>query len=694
MLVSPAFAEDIVIDGGELEDITVVVGRAPDISWVDAPFTVTSLETENLQQRLVRNLTESLSQVPGVAIQKTANGHGSPFIRGFTGYRTLALIDGVRYNNSVYRDGPNEYFSLIDFGTIDRIELLHGPSSVVYGSDAIGGTLNLHTKKTSYDEFDGNYLTGDSTFRASSAENSIQGRLNIELGYGGEWGLKLGVSAKHFGDVDAADIGIQENTGYDEYAFDLRYDRRINDLWELSLVHQTLEQDDVWRTHSTIFGESFAGTTVGTDLRRLKDQHRTLTYAKLKGEELDYKFADDLELTFSYQSWNEDGERVRSTGIQEIEYFESGMAGIDLQLTKYLNNVDLVYGFDAYLDNVDSGRTDFNSDGTVNEEYVQGPIGDDSSYLQTGAYVQADWKVNDRVNIVGGSRFSYVRASVGSFEDPATGLARSFEDNWATLVNSARIKVALDGSQEINAWGGVSQSFRAPNIADLSRFGGSRSDEFEVAATDLDPEKFLTFETGLKIDKADYQLGATYYFTFIDDFITSTPTGRIVDGLTEVSKLNSSEGYVHGIEINGRYHLSDEWSVWANAAWVEGEIDVFSTVGSTVAVSEPISRIAPLTLNAGVEWKRSDAKYWAGVDIQCADKADKLSSGDIADTQRIPSGGTPGYTVVNVYGGYRYSDSLSFNLVLDNLFDEAYRVHGSGTNESGFGVNIGINASF
>ena len=103
------------------------------------PNQVETLSAEQAEQRLVRTVPEALELLPGVHVQKTSHGQGSPYIRGFTGFRTLALIDGVRFNNSIFRDGPNEYWNTIDPWSIDSLELVQGQGSVLYGSDAIGG---------------------------------------------------------------------------------------------------------------------------------------------------------------------------------------------------------------------------------------------------------------------------------------------------------------------------------------------------------------------------------------------------------------------------------------------------------------------------------------------------------------------------------------------------------------------------
>jgi len=675
------------IETEELKTSTVT-GKRTKAAWIDQPFSVAKVEIDDAITQQSRNLVESLRYTPGVMIQKTANGHGSPFIRGFTGYRTLALIDGVRYNNSVYRDGPNEYFSLIDRDALERIELIQGPSSVVFGNDSIGGTLNLITRPTGYLEREGFYSKQDLSYRYSSAENSHQARASYELGVGSDWGLRIGIGAREYGDVRSADIGTQENTGYSENSFDMRFDKSINDLWSLTAVHQQLGQDDVWRTHSTVFGKSFAGTTIGSDLRRLKDQHRSLTYLKLEGE-IDSLWADEVALNLSYQTWDEDGDRIRGDGRRNEDYFDSKMWGVDIEFQKEVDSVNLAYGLDFYQDKVISGRTDTSADGLVKTERIQGPVGDDSRYDQLGIYVKGSWALNERLKLTLATRFANVDAKVGRYEDPVTGEATSYSEEWSDFISSTRVSYALGAADSTKLWAGVSQAFRAPNIADISRYGASRSNEIEIAATVLEPESFISYEMGIKTENDRCQGGLSYYYTYIDEYITSTPTGNIRDGQKEVSKQNSAAGYVHGVEVFGNYRINDSLNAWANATWVYGEID-----SSDTTAREPLSRLAPPTLNAGIKWKSADQKWLAGVVAQLALKADQLNTRDLSDTQRIPQGGTPSYLKVDAYVGYTWKQNYQFRLGLNNLLDEAYRVHGSGVNEPGFGLNFGLKASF
>ncbi len=111
-------------------------------SVFDDPRHVSVIGPQDLRERNARNMVEAIEREVGVMVQRTGAGQASPFIRGLTGPQTLILVDGIRMNNSTFRFGPNQYFALIDPGMIERIEVVRGPQSVLWGSDAIGGVLH------------------------------------------------------------------------------------------------------------------------------------------------------------------------------------------------------------------------------------------------------------------------------------------------------------------------------------------------------------------------------------------------------------------------------------------------------------------------------------------------------------------------------------------------------------------------
>ena len=263
------------------EPVIVTATREPR-AMAEQPNTVERVAAKELFDIQARTLPEALAELPGVLVQKTGHGQGSPYVRGFTGYRNLALIDGVRLNNSVFRDGPNQYWSTIDAYALDSIELVKGQGSVLYGSDAIGGTLNALTLRPEY-AAQGIHAGGRTFGRWSSAENSLTGRGEASYSEAGKYGVIAGATVKSYGDLDAAGLGELPMTGYDEWDADVKFEWLLSPASRLTIFHQQVHQDDAWRTHATRYAVPWEGTTVGTDLVRAFDQDRWLSYIQLEG---------------------------------------------------------------------------------------------------------------------------------------------------------------------------------------------------------------------------------------------------------------------------------------------------------------------------------------------------------------------------------------------------------------------------
>ncbi|HRV81833.1 MAG TPA: Plug domain-containing protein, partial [Planctomycetota bacterium] len=127
---------------------TVVVEPAPSNASGPPPDATTriTIGADEVFEHNYRTLPEALRDVPQVMVQETSYGQGSPYLRGFTGFGTVLLVDGVRLNNSVFRAGPNQYWNTVDITSLDRLEVELGPNSPLYGSDALGGVVRAFTR--------------------------------------------------------------------------------------------------------------------------------------------------------------------------------------------------------------------------------------------------------------------------------------------------------------------------------------------------------------------------------------------------------------------------------------------------------------------------------------------------------------------------------------------------------------------
>ncbi len=644
----------------------------------NVPYAALVVDSNDLAALAPRTTPDALREVPSTMVQKTSYGQGSPFLRGFTGFRTLMLVDGVRLNNSVFRDGPNQYWGTVDPFSVDRYEVVLGPASVLYGSDAVGGAVNALTEDmpawTGAPDYGGRVA-----WRGATADSSHQGRLEVNGRPSAEFGFTAGLTLKTFDDLEGgADVGEQSHTGYDETDFDLRAAYTLGPDTVLTLAHQQVDQDDAWRTHRTPYGIDWEGLERGDDQVHSFDQARTLTYLRLQSDDR-AGAVDGYTVTLSRHGQEEDQTRVRADGRRDLNGFDVTTWGATVELRSDTAAGHLVYGVDYYYDEVDSYGRRWNADGTYKGDEVQGPIADDATYGLLGVFVQ------DTMAVAGGALeltpgVRYTRAELDADKvDSDSGRAAG---DWDAVVGSLRALAPLGDGKQHGIYAGVSQGFRAPNLSDLTRLDTARSNEIETPVDDLDPEQFVTWELGGRYRGARLAVDAAWYYTQIEDLIVRTPTGRIVDEADEVTKQNASEGYVQGLELALRYRLAADWSARLVASWMEGETDSYPT-SEPVAVTTPIGRSMPVTAHAALRWQPEGAVYWVEAALDAAEKADELSADDARDEQRIPPGGTPGYAVGTLRGGTRIGEDLAVMLAVENITDEDYRIHGSGVNEPG-----------
>ncbi len=672
-------------------DPLIVTATRTEAPLKDAPYSSNVFTDEFLQENTVRTLPDALRYTPGVLVQKTANGHGSPFIRGFTGRQNLLLIDGVRFNNSTFRGGPIQYWNTVDPFSLERFELVRSQGSVLYGSDAVGGTLNAFTKGSGFlEENDGEFFNHGSAYYEyrSNGSGSHIGRIETQTGIGGKYGFHLGISAKDFGDIEDDAVGLMRGTGYPEESIDARFDYALSKQNTLTAAYQYLNQDDISRWHSTLnnpgwtHGKSVAAP--GTFIARTYDQERAFSYLRFAHEN-DQAGAPvkRLTATLSYQASSDNEFQNRSATDLRNQTYDVDTIGFDLELESALAGGSLLYGLDYYRDEVDSfGERDRGTGFAFDPSFR--PVADDSEYDLFGIYSQYVRPLGDRFEVTAGARYTYAAAELGKTFDSSTGTDVSADDSWDNL--SASLRATYRIAPEWLAFGGISQAFRAPNLNDLSGNLTSRSGSTSLGSLGVDPEKFLTYELGIRKNGETWGFSSSVFYTDIDDIITGVPDAP--GSGTEIT-TNGSDGYVYGIELEGYWNLGRQWTLSGFGSWQDGQMETPQFIGGPTN-EEYLSRLLPLSGSIALRWHHETVPIWVEGRVLASANADHLSSSDRGDTQRIPVNGTPSYGVLSIRAGFDPTEHLQLTAALENLTDEDYRLHGSGQNEPGLGAILGM----
>jgi hemoglobin/transferrin/lactoferrin receptor protein len=653
-------------------------GTAP----FDMPFATSVLSADTLDTRLPRTLPLALEELPGLMVQKSSSAQGAPYIRGFTGFRTLLVIDGIRLNNSVFREGPNQYWGTVDPLALARLELVKGPASVLYGSDAVGGTVNAVSLTPTFAE-PRSAANARLSHRYASADDSHVTRLAASGRLHDRLAGQIGLSRKNYHDLRAGrGTGSQPRTGYTESGLDASLAYRIGQHARLTALVQDFSQDDAWRTHSTVFGSTWLGTRPGNDLQRSLDQSRRLFAVQLHADHLAAP-VDELHLSVSHQRQQEDQFRLRADRRREDTGFAVATVGTFIQAQSPSAVGRWIYGGEFYRDRVDSTSIRYRADGSLNAIDIQGPVADDATYDLAGAYLENRLPRLGPVDLILGGRFNYAAADARRVRDPRSGAVTRVTADWHSLLASLRGVVRLDSAARHNLFAGLSESFRAPNLSDLTRFDIAEGGQIETPAPGLEPEFFVTAEAGWRTRHERWSATVAAFHTVIRNQIIRTPTGALVDGLAEVTKRNSGAGFVHGLELAGNFRLLPAWTLSTALTWMRGELDYFPSSNSSLLLRAPLSRVMPLTGHVTLRWDAPTTRTWIELAASAATRQDRLAPGDRVDTERIPTTGTPGYAVGKVRTGWRATAALTLTAALENLTDTDYRIHGSGLNEPG-----------
>ena len=646
-----------------IPEIIVISQRNP-LKQVNIPYSVSSINRKELDNFSPRTTPEALMNTNGVFVQKTNHGGGSPFIRGLTGNQTLILIDGIRLNNSIYRYGPNQYLNTIDGFSIDKIEVAKGTGSVQYGSDAIGGALQLFTKepvlhkKTPewHGRVLGKYMTDD-------MEKTGRGQLE----YSSEkLTATFGGTYRDFGDlIGGKSTGKQSPSGYNEYAFDTKIALVLKDNMQLTLVNQFLRQAHVPIYHKVVL-ENYK-------LNEFEPQQRMLSYARLNIDR-DTRLFNQVKLIASWQQGLE-GRSTQKNGSSVLtkERDEINTLGFTADVTSKLSCIWTANsGIEIYHDRVGSTKNEIADSGSGSSVQKRGLYPDNSKYGNYSIYTLHHFTLGKWI-MDGGIRFNTFQINVS---DVTLGEIKISPE--ALVFNAAAM---YNFNPTHHAYATFSSGFRAPNIDDMGTLG-IVDFRYEVPAYELDPEKSQNYELGYKLSLPKFYGAVATYYMNLDQLITRVKVeGQIIDGYQVYKKENVEEAYIKGVEAAMSWKVGSGWEVNGGISY---------TYGQSITKDEPLRRIPPL--NGRLAGTYSFRKFFTSAEFLFASRQDRLSQGDI-DDNRIPDDGTPGWQVINLYGGCQL-DAVKFNAGIQNILNEDYRTHGSGINGVGRSAFLSIGYSF
>jgi iron complex outermembrane receptor protein/hemoglobin/transferrin/lactoferrin receptor protein len=429
----------------------------------------------------------------------------------------------------------------------------------------------------------------------------------------------------------------------------------------------------------------------------IASQDRTLAYLALRGDPSPR--LTDLALILSWQNHHEVRRKDRPRSSVRFDSTDDvdtlGLRALaTTPITTFWDEgaLSVRYGLDYYADSVSSESSQSFTDIDRTFALSRGQYVEGSTYVSGGLFTELEARFTTRIRAHAGARAALVDARSPADAASAT---RALSAGYGAVVGRAGVatKVVEDDDVDLGLYFNWDQGFRAPNLDDLtSRQQAGPGFQFENP--DLTPERTNTFELGAVLDAGFLRVEGWGFATILDDAIVRAvrnaddcpvATPECTSSRAQYQLVNAvGAGTILGAEGGATVYLPADVTLRATISYAWGETPGFDSRGET-RQRVPLSRVPPLNGTVEARWRHLPTGIYTGAALRWATDQTRLAPSDLGDA-RIPIGGTPGYAVLDLRAGIRWSRHLRFSVVFENVFDAAYRLHGSSIDGAGRGV--------
>lgn len=680
---------------------------------------IETLSQKEIEFSMPQTSATMLEQTGNVFVQRSQAGGGSPVLRGFEANRVLMIIDGVRMNNAIYRGGHLQNSITVDNNLLEKVEVLYGPSSTLYGSDALGGVITFKTKKPTLADWRGNNYGANMMTRYSSANNEATGHIDFNIGLK-RFASLTSVSYSKFDDTRQ---GNTRNPFYPALGIRNQYVERVGDsdkvllnpdpnvqkytgYSQVDLMQKFLYQQNQHIQH--VLNVQYSTTSDIPRYDRLTDiRNGTLRYAEwyygpqdrfLTAYQLDAEnlsgFFNEINAGVNYQYIAESRhQRSLNDDVKHNRIEQLNIVGYNVDLRKMMNKHELIVGTDGQYNNVHSTAYSNNLiTGTRTPTDTRYPDGGSNMYY--GAlYAQHIWKIaGGKVVMNDGVRLNYV--SLNARFNDKTFFPFSYniasQQNTAVSGNLGLVFMPVD-KWRFTISGAT--GFRAPNIDDMGKVFESVSGEILIVPNpNLQPEYTYNADLGISYtDNKHIKVELNGFYTWFRNAIVATAftldgeDSIMYDGkLTQVvANQNAASAYLYGTNASITLKLIPRVTFYSTLNYTFGR---YTNANTTV----PLDHIPPIFGKTSLMYKqkRFEGEFYA------------MYNGWKHLSEYSPSGednlkyattlGMPAWYTLNIRAGYHLNDNLSVQLALENIQDRNYRVFASGVSAPGRNFVISV----
>jgi outer membrane receptor protein involved in Fe transport len=674
------------------EALTAEVTVTADIGVVQSLDQTTQqvnvVDERKLEQRATSVLAQVAQEEPGLQLQRTSPTIGAVVVRGLTGAKVLTFVDGIRYSTAAMRGGINTFFNLNDASNLRAIEVLRGPNSAQFGSDSIGGSVQLISrtplfspdKPAVHGRISAGFNTGDLGFGGNShvtfGDKNFALLLNLSshrsntVRTGG--GFESHAAVTRFLGLPSTVFGERStDTAFTQYGGLFKLNYKLTEYDQLALHYQRAQQDGAKRFDQTLGGD---GNLIA-DLRNLM-----LDFFYLRYEKIQAGWFDTFSLSYSFNTQREErinqGGQGNPQGALTHQYERTSVNGAQAQLAKQWGARDnLVIGGEFYFDRVRAPA--FTVNPANNTATLSRPrVPDKATYRSTGIYAQNVWTpIEDRLRLITALRYGRASYKSRAANSPLLdGQPLWPDDDLTSNTLTPRIGAVFTIAEGFNLSAQVSRGFRTPHITDLGTLGVT-GNGFEAAAADLagrnamigttadrsavssglpvkqlEPETSWNYEGGVHLHRTRIDIDVNGFVNHIYDNITvqslilppgaagltlgdQTITSQAANGVVFVPastgpvliRANFGDARIYGIEQKFDLLITRGLTVSNNFTWIRAE-DKRTGLAPNIEGGTP----APQGY-LRLRYESPHRLFWIEPYVHGALRQDRLSSLDLED---------------------------------------------------------------
>ncbi len=703
----------------EIEEFVISVYR-----WEqranEIPNKITQLTQKEIRFDNPQTTADLLAISDEVFIQKSQMGGGSPMIRGFSTNTVLLVIDGVRMNNAIYRKGNLQNVISLDANAIESSEVIFGPGSVTYGSDALGGVMDFHTLRTKLSTSDNVQVTGNAFTRYSSANNEKTGHIDFNIG-GSKWGFLSSVSYSNYDDLRMGSNGnsdyrrlefveqingidsvitnskpdLQKESGYNQLNLMQKIRFRPNNDLNIVYAFHYSELSDVPRYDRLITYKN--GTLKYGDW--YYGPQKWMMHALNVNYSQPTQFFNNSKLTIAFQDYKESrhDRKFRQNDLSEgTEKVNAYSLNLDFDKNLKRKN-ELYYGFEAIYNSVNSTAhiRDITT-GVIAPEQTRYPDGK-NNYTTIAAYLSYKENISEKLTVIAGVRANYV-SLYSTLEDT------SFYD---FPFNEISVKSgAMNGSvgfvyRPTEEWLfnlNLSSGFHAPNIDDMAKIFDPEPGTIIIPNKELKPEYAYNIDLGIQKEFSKMAtISVTGFYTYLmNAFVRRDFTFNGEDSIlyrNEMSKVlaivNADKAYIYGINASVSFDLPYDLEFKSVINYTHGEDQD----------GIPLRHASPLFGSTRLNFVK--AKYTISINAKYNGeiKYNELAPSEkdkpyLYATDKNGNPYSPSWWTLNFMASYNFMERGTLNLGLENILDNRYRPYSSGIVAPGRNIIVGLRMSF